>query len=479
MFNQRIVSIATSVALLAVTTATPAAAQTERALGDHDVHTFESNDSGKFLFGESVAVGDLTNDGVPDVAIGVVDVVDKNNGYVCVVEGPIADDSSIEDLAGLCEIGNVAANAVRIDRPQDDFVCVGGTHDGDYCGASAPFGTCFDGSCTDRWNIGAFGAGVAIGNLDCNDSGFPALVLGDPLHAERTPAGALELDKGAILVATNAHLLGFFLGSQVDIGTWPSLRVYQGASAGDQLGYPSVGDLDGDGNLDLIAGAPGVGGTDQGVTYAVGSASSTTNKLCGVFGTFNNVDDPLPITDGDCGAGPVSCTATHTWTTLGAWRSGTGLHADDVNDDGDVDLLLGAPGRSGGSDDGVVFIQHGPIAEGVYTFLVTDTHGHADVCIGCGGSSETRFGYDLATRDCNGDGKPELLVGAPDLDSGTSGSGGVYSFLGGSYDVDRLVTFATHVFVGDDTDDGIGRGVDAADGLVGTPGSTAPAVVRL
>lgn len=45
--------------------------------------------------GTSVAAGDINGDGAADLAIGVVEEGGKNDGFVCLILGPVPDDAAV------------------------------------------------------------------------------------------------------------------------------------------------------------------------------------------------------------------------------------------------------------------------------------------------------------------------------------------------------------------------------------------------
>ena len=151
--------------------------------------------------------------------------------------------------------------------------------------------------------------------------------------------------------------------------------------AGEQDGYAiaDVGDVNGDGVSDVISGAVGQAG-DIGHAYVYSGATGKTI---------------------------VRLRGHHHGDMFGAAVSSAG----DLNGDGVPDLLVGAPGA--GADTGHAYVISGRTFR---TIRVLSAHRRAD-----------EFGDGVAhTADLNGDGVPDLIVGASGKDPG-HGAVDVYS----------------------------------------------------
>jgi hypothetical protein len=303
-----------------------------------------------------------------------------------------------------------------------------------------------------------FGAALASGDFD--DDGFTDLAIGSPGEAPGADpaAGIVLLYKG-----TSLGLVPW---------TWISQETRFSESIaglglnedGDKFGNALVvGDFNDDGIHDLAVGAPyeGVGNDAQaGAVYVY-------------LGYENAADDPnfglkpsVTITQGSHGAGADEAND----------RFGSSLAAGDFDHDGREDLAVGAPGEEApgqpdnsgivfafkGSNNGLVFwklvdqtglglASEGDGFGGRLTSGDLDGDGREDLIVGAsadtnwgtdsgavfcyrGGSSAAgqlsawayltqtglqtneandRFGASLATGDLDGDGKEELVVGAP------------------------------------------------------------------
>ena len=121
-------------------------------------------------------------------------------------------------------------------------------------------------------------------------------------------------------------------------------------------------------------------------------------------------------------------------------RFGYAMGAADLDGDGIVDLALGAPGYdSPGSDAGAVWL----FGDGAYSGSVATSDATAKLT---GPSSgKPGLGVAVATGDLNGDGYADLVVGAPGGDSGGTDSGTVYVLDG------RPVLSSTYTYTSSST----------------------------
>ena len=265
----------------------------------------------------------------------------------------------------------------------------------------------------DRRADSAFGASVAHGDLDAD--GFDELVVGAPGRDD---------GRGAVEV----------LFGPSSARTWSLSAVVQPASRfGAQV---ACGDLDGDGLLEVVVSAPA-----QNVGSAVASGSVY------VFRDEGPAEVVLtqPERQADAGFGT-------TLRVLG-----------DVDGDGIDELLVGAPGASGG---GRAYLYRGRLG-GLTTTPETILNP---------GGADARFGAALSGGgDTDGDGARDFAIGAP-------GERAVYLFAGSSAPSELVLTPLTTLT---GTDDRYGSAlvlVDAsldflADLAVGSP-MTAQVIVH-
>ncbi len=183
-----------------------------------------------------------------------------------------------------------------------------------------------------------------------------------------------------------------------------------GVLSTDGFGWAVSGvmDLSGDGVADLIAPAPrnDTGGTDAGRVYVYSGAAGTL---------LPGLSLPSP--------GPGS--------QLG-WAIGD---AGDVDGDGVPDIIAGAPFTANGSVR---------IFSGATGALIRQINGEA---------AGDQFGYAVAgAGDLNGDGRAEVLVGAPNRAAAGAGAGRAYIYSG----IDGALL---HFWNGEGAGDRFGRGI--------------------
>jgi len=218
------------------------------------------------------------------------------------------------------------------------------------------------------------GASVS-GGRDVDGDGVPDLLVGSP-HAN--PNGLY--DAGSVFLFSGA--------------TGMTIHRFGGAEKDDLFGnsVAFAGDMDGDGVAELIIGAHGT--TVQGDSLA-GSAFVFSGRSGALLHRF----------DGSS-------------TNRGVGRVVAG--AGDVDGDGFADLILGVPGSSppGNPSVGSVFLYSGATGN-----LIRRLNGPA---------KSDSFGISVAgTEDVDGDGVPDLIVGAPALKvKGLASAGAVFLYSG-------------------------------------------------
>jgi len=372
----------------------------------------ESNQSTS-NFGISVSgAGDVDGDGYADVIVG-------SNGYTA---GQAAEGAAFVFLGGASGIAdaNPAAAATQLESNE----------------ASASFGSSVS------------GAG------DVNGDGYSDVLVGAPAYG--------FIDKGA------AFLFSGSASGIADGNPTSAATELVSAETGSEFGsVAGVGDVNGDGYADVVVGAPEYGLLGNGAAFLyLGSSSG--------------------IPDGGPSTADAQLDSVESGANLGAQVAGAG----DVNGDGRSDVIAGAP-LYGLSDEGAAFVYLGGssgiedgTANSAATLLESDqatallgcsvsgagdvnADGYADVIVGAswydagesdegaafvflGSSAGIPDGDPAAAAaqlesnqmnaslgnavsgagDVNGDGYADVIVGAYQYDSGESGEGAAFIFLG-------------------------------------------------
>ena len=274
-----------------------------------------------------------------------------------------------------------------------------------------------------------------------------------------------------------------------------SFVIATGDSSGDFPRQGAAGDLDGDGEAELVV----TGARDN---YS-GSGSTTSSGVVARF-SRSALDGEINYGDADS---QVNGASSYDYL-------GYSLLVADADDDGYGDVLVGAPGRNASdstSDSGAVYLIRGSssstwaddvisgaataafygesrsggfgsdaqvrpadldgdgakdlvFADTSYgnTWIFSDagawTGGHAlsEATVTLSGSGN--FSSAATTADFDGDGVAELLVGASGDDSAASDAGAVW-FFGAPWSAEMRTTDAQHVLYGSTASDALGSGL--------------------
>ncbi|QRO00755.1 FG-GAP repeat protein [Archangium violaceum] len=296
-------------------------------------------------------------------------------------------------------------------------------------------------------------AGAALGAGDVNGDGITDLLIGAP--------GTGTTLKGYTYVLN--------LSNPVDIRGYAT-RI-EGEAAGNRQGQAvAAGDFLGSSGIDLILGAP---------NYA--SSASTTNQ--GVA---------YPVDGSSLGGGDkvLGTTSPRFRGVAAGDLAGAAVAVGDIAGDSGADLIVSAYLNETASptDTGAVYAFTGPVSPSA-----AGTLSSAPVkIVGTTGTSQTNVqaGFSIAVADVNGDGKGDLLVGAPryDVSASVTDAGAVFVFFG-PLSGTKSLTDADIVLTGSATNELAGSAVASAgdldndgkeDILIGAPGtSTATGKVYL
>jgi len=308
-------------------------------------------------FGSYVATADLNGDGRPDLAVGA----------------PLFDVGPTPDAGAIFTFFNLGA---------PNF----------FVNSAASANQTISGAVTDE------GFGVNILPVDINNDGFVDLVVGSPLHS---PSLAL-LSAGAVYVFLNNGSGGF----PTSITT--ASQTILGSQTGMQFGACiDVADLGGDGDLDLIAGAPTFnpnGAPNQGALFIFFNSGSAAPPF---FGASSDLAD---------------------WRIDGENPDdffGQSCHIADIDQTNGPDILVGATRFDIGASENV---------GAVYLFLnggggiFPSNAANASLRL-IGEEAGDRFGSGIKTGDLTNDGTQDLVIGARLANFGGEDSGSIYVFI--------------------------------------------------
>ena len=370
--------------------------------------------AGNDVAGGSVAhAGDVNGDGVEDVIVGAR-LADGNSrpnsgsAYVIFggpspggvdlgalgssgfrIDGAAADDQAGVSVAGAGDVNGDGRDDLIVGAPVAD---VGGSNAGSAFvvygrGGTASVDLAALGSAgfrIDGAGAGDTAGGSVAGAGDANGDGFADLIVG-------ADGGGIAAAGAAYVVFGGPNLADVGLGA---LGPGGYRIDGPAASANAGASVAGIADANGDGRDDVIVGAPYAdnnGRTDSGSAYVVfGRSSATDVSLSALAGAGYRIDG-----------------------TAGGDRAGSSVAgAGDVNGDGRADVIVGAPfaGNNGRVASGSAYVVFGRATASDVDLAGL---GAAGIRIDGRRASHVAGLAVSAAGDVNGDGRADVIVGAP------------------------------------------------------------------
>lgn len=419
----------------------------------------ESNNTNA-LFGSSVAfAGDINGDGYGDIIAGAPARANGGSTGACLVfYGSVTGIPTTPSLivtnpaAGATNFGISVSGAGDVNGDGYSDIVIGAPsyangHAAEgaiyvYLGASTGLSTSVHRTVESNYTNAALGSSVASAG-DVNGDGYSDIVAGAPgLSNGNTNEGAIYIWRGSGTgIPAAYHLMAEGNASNYRLGT----------------SVAGVGDINGDGLGDVVAGLPGYNSSAGRAWVFAGAASmSTTTSFTfdpGVAGAqfgcsvasagdvngdgysdvvigsyaFNN--SPAQANEGAAyvyhgGSTLVNTPAATIQANLANAYLGNSVKGmGDVNGDGFSDIIIGAPRYNNGStEEGIVLIYHGSPGS-VNTGTYTSRHES--------NREESYLGVSVASAgDINGDGYNDVIAGADWYTNGQNDEGAVFVYHG-------------------------------------------------
>jgi hypothetical protein len=403
--------------------------------GDADVTIDGAYYAWPYGVGQNIAVGDLDDDGTADLLFGCPTCPDILNpvGHVSIVYGPVTGAMTVEDAVTISGTVPWSPEDLGLDVTTGDANGDGGddvlvaARTGFYLFFGPVTASALSSAADATFTTRFYWTGnrdIAVAS-DVDGDGESDVVVAIPDADCRSPSGGpLVSECGNVFVAS-ANATG-------EVALSDATYTFYGAED-DNLGEGvSAGDANGDGVSDLTMVGGGTiflidgGGLTAG-GYAPASVASGTIVTDSSAGTLGRAKQRSVDYDGDGYAdllvgsesdyaylfnspivGDITSSDAEVRWEIDAYGMdlGTDLTAGDVDGDGQIDVLLGAPSFASGDDpDGAAYLQIGK-ASGVVD-VSTLAYFPGPEGRGAGLGRAVAF-----VPDWDGDGLPEMAIGA-------------------------------------------------------------------
>ncbi len=356
-------------------------------------------------FGASVCLGDVNGDGFADLAVGAY-MATNGNAY-------IFHGSQDGILSGTASNADTAITGENVNDRFGISVSLGDTNGDGYddlaVGACGYINLAYQGA---AYLFNGSASGITSGNASTAISIITG-ELGNDYFGDCVSIGDVNGDGFADFVAgayaknTNKGAVYLFYSSAAGISGGSAAiasSIFSGESSGDYFGRSiSIGDVNSDSFADLAIGASRYPASGGGAAFIFhGSSSGITG------GTATTANSTI------AGSAPGD-------------RFGYHLFFGDVNGDGFADLAVGAYNRNAGAGaiQGEAYIFHSS------SVGIPSISAPAASTIISGNAAGDRFGWSVSLADINSDGYADFIVGADDYGV-LSWQGGVFIYNGSS-----------------------------------------------
>ena len=290
--------------------------------------------------------------------------------------------------------------------------------------------------------------GRAVASGDINGDGYDDIIIG---AFEADPIGRDTAGETYVIFGKSFSSPPY----TIDLGARPADITIYGEDENDYFGYAvASGDLNGDGFDDLIISTP----------FADFNAEETicAGRVYVIFGS-SFLSPPYTI-DLHTQLADITICGADAYDLLGG-----GISSGDVNNDGYEDIIIGAPcaDPDGRGCAGETYIIFGSSFASPPYIIDLNTQS-ADITI-YGDDENDWSGWAVASGDVNNDGYDDVIIGAPQADSGDRyWVGETYVIFGDSfssppYTIDLSTQSADITVYGDDYFGKSGRAVTSGD----------------